>query len=181
MTARFKWTRPNVKQMMGRARVSAAARSWFWLADRLGELATLMGRLQSQALDRRRPLWEMWFVDGLESGDVGLINQRYILMLFGNNQKLELQPWQAANEMTVSVDKIDWPVDTWYTMKLRVQNRDDGTTLVQGKIWPTAEPEPAAWTVEKVDRIPHRAGAPGLYGDGIADVMFDNFKVYRNQ
>jgi len=38
-----------------------------------------------------------------------------------------------------------------------------------------------AWTIEKVDRIPHRAGAPGLYGDGISDVFFDNFKVYRNQ
>ena len=37
------------------------------------QLATLMGRLQSLALDRRRPLWEMWFVDGLESGDVGLV------------------------------------------------------------------------------------------------------------
>jgi len=65
-------------------------------------------------------------------------------------------------------------------VKLRVQNRPDGTTLVQGKVWPTAESEPAAWTIEKVDRIPHRAGAPGLYGDGISDVFFDNFKVYRN-
>nr|WHV03882.1 putative wax ester synthase/acyl-CoA:diacylglycerol acyltransferase [uncultured bacterium] len=37
------------------------------------QLSTLMGRLQSLPLDRRRPLWEMWFVDGLESGDVGLI------------------------------------------------------------------------------------------------------------
>jgi outer membrane protein assembly factor BamB len=155
----------------------------------------VMVRPRDETVGRRtkflmgRPDWSNYTVEvdvrGIEMrrqrGDVGLINQRYILMLFGNNQKLELQPWQAANEMTVSVDKIDWPVDTWYTMKLRVQNRDDGTTLVQGKIWPTAEPEPAAWTVEKVDRIPHRAGAPGLYGDGIADVMFDNFKVYRNQ
>lgn len=116
-----------------------------------------------------------------QRGDVGIINQRYILMLFGNNQKIELQPWQAANEMTASVDKFDWPVNTWYRMKLRVQNRPDGTTLVQGKVWPAASPEPAAWTVEKVDKIPHRAGAPGLYGDGISDVHFDNFKVYRNQ
>jgi diacylglycerol O-acyltransferase len=37
------------------------------------QLSTLMGRLQSLPLDRRRPLWEMWFVDGLESGDVGLV------------------------------------------------------------------------------------------------------------
>jgi outer membrane protein assembly factor BamB len=116
-----------------------------------------------------------------QRGDVGIINQRYILMLFGNNQKIELQPWQAANEMTVSVDNFTWPVNTWYRMKLRVQNRPDGSTLVQGKVWPAADAEPAAWTIEKVDRIPHRAGAPGLYGDGISDVFFDNFKVYRNQ
>jgi WS/DGAT/MGAT family acyltransferase len=37
------------------------------------QLATLMGRLQSLSLDRARPLWEMWFVDGLEGDDVGLI------------------------------------------------------------------------------------------------------------
>lgn len=37
------------------------------------QLSTLMGRLQSIPLDRRRPLWEMWFVDGLESGDVALV------------------------------------------------------------------------------------------------------------
>jgi outer membrane protein assembly factor BamB len=116
-----------------------------------------------------------------QRGDVGLINQRYVLMLFGNNQKLELQPWQAANEMTVSVDHVTWPVNTWYRMKLRVQNRPDGTTIAQGKVWPRDGQEPAAWTIEKVDRIPHRAGAPGLYGDGISDVLFDNFKVYKNQ
>lgn len=37
------------------------------------QLSDLMGRLQSLALDRRRPLWEMWFVDGLAGDDVGLI------------------------------------------------------------------------------------------------------------
>jgi len=136
-----------------------------------------------------KPEWADYTVEvdvsGIEMrrqrGDVGIINQRYILMLFGNNEKIELQPWQAADAMTVSVSNFSWPVDTWYRMKLRVQNRPDGTTLVQGKVWPAAEPEPTAWTIEKVDTIPHRAGAPGLYGDGISDVFFDNFKVYRNQ
>ena len=37
------------------------------------QLATLMGRLQSLPLDRSRPLWEMWFVDGLADGHVGLV------------------------------------------------------------------------------------------------------------
>ena len=41
--------------------------------------------------------------------------------------------------------------------------------------------EPDAWTIEKVDKIPHAAGSPGIYADGISDVFFDNVKVYRNQ
>jgi outer membrane protein assembly factor BamB len=115
-----------------------------------------------------------------QRGDIGLINQRYGLVLFGNGQKLELHPWQAADEMTERVP-FPWKADTWYRMKLRVDNRPDGTTQVRGKVWPTGEPEPAAWTIEKIDKIPHREGSPGLYADGIADVFFDNLSVYPNK
>ena len=114
-----------------------------------------------------------------QRGDVGLINQRYGLVLFGNGQKLELHPWQAADEMTVRVP-YQWKPDTWYRMKLRVDNRQDGTTHVRGKVWPTGESEPAAWTIEKVDTIPHRNGSPGIYADGISDVYFYNIRVYSN-
>jgi hypothetical protein len=115
-----------------------------------------------------------------QRGDVGLINQRYVLVLFGNTQELELHPWQAADEMTVRVP-FQWATNTWYRLKLRVDNRPDGTALVRGKVWPTGQAEPAAWTIQKTDRIPHVKGSPGLYGDGISDVMFDNLRVYRNQ
>ncbi|MDJ0768028.1 MAG: wax ester/triacylglycerol synthase family O-acyltransferase [Ilumatobacter sp.] len=37
------------------------------------QLSALMSRLQSLPLDRARPLWEMWFVDGLDGDDVGLV------------------------------------------------------------------------------------------------------------
>ncbi len=115
-----------------------------------------------------------------QRGDVGLINQRYGLVLFGNGQKLELHPWQAADEMTVRVP-YQWKADTWYRMKLRVDNRPDGTSQVRGKVWPTGEPEPAAWTIEKIDKIAHRNGSPGIYADGISDVYFDNIAVYPNR
>jgi outer membrane protein assembly factor BamB len=112
-----------------------------------------------------------------QRGDIGLINQRYALVLFGNGQKLELHPWQAADEMTVRVP-FKWDANKWYRMKLRVENRPDGTALVRGKVWPTGEPEPAAWTIEKTDKIAHLEGSPGLYGDGISDLYFDNVSVY---
>jgi hypothetical protein len=115
-----------------------------------------------------------------QRGDVGLINERYGLVLFGNGQKLELHPWQAADEMTTRVD-FKWDADKWYRMKLRVEHQKDGTARIRGKVWAADAAEPAAWTIEKVDRIPHVMGSPGIYADGISDVYFDNVKVYRNQ
>ena len=103
-----------------------------------------------------------------------------MLTLFGNAQKLELQPWQAADEMTVRVP-FAWEPDTWYRMKLRVDNLPNGDVHVRGKVWPASGTEPGAWTIEKVDTIGHRHGAPGIYADGISEIYFDNVKVYRNQ
>jgi hypothetical protein len=115
-----------------------------------------------------------------QRGDAGLINQRYALVLFGNAQKLELHPWQAADEMTERV-AFSWAANSWYRMKFQVENRPDGTTRARGKVWPADQPEPSAWTIEKIDRIPHKRGAPGLYADGISDIQFDNLKVSSNR
>jgi outer membrane protein assembly factor BamB len=123
-------------------------------------------------------------VRGTESrrqrGDAGVINQRYSLVLFGNSQRLELQPWQAADEMTVRMP-FKWDANRWYRLKLRVDNRPDGTALVRGKVWPTGDPEPEAWTIEKTDKIAHLEGSPGLYGDGISELYFDNVTVYPSK
>jgi outer membrane protein assembly factor BamB len=159
-----------------------------------GDNAGVLVRPRDDTVGRRaklfmgRPDWANYTVEadvkGVEArrqrGDAGLINQRYGLVLFGNAQKLELHPWQAADEMTVQVP-FKWDVNTWYRMKLRVDNQKDGTALVRGKVWKVGDPEPSAWTIQKVDRIPHLKGAPGIYGDGISDVFVDNLRVYRNQ
>jgi len=157
-------------------------------------LGSVLVRPRDETVGRRAkvligpPTWSGYTVEvdvrGREQrrqrGDAGVINQRYALVLFGNGQKLELHPWQAADEMTVRMP-FTWDVDTWYRMKLRVDNQSNGTTLVRGKVWKTGDPEPSAWTIEKTDPIPHREGSPGLYGDGISEVYFDNLKVYKNQ
>ena len=115
-----------------------------------------------------------------QRGDVGLINQRYVMVLFGNGQKLELHPWQAADEMTARVP-FTWDANTWYRMKLRVDNRPDGTALVRGKVWAKGEAEPEAWTIEKTDTIAHFEGSPGIYADGISEVYFDDLTVYPSK
>jgi outer membrane protein assembly factor BamB len=114
-----------------------------------------------------------------QQGDAGLIAQRYQVILFGNSQKMELHPWQANPAVTVSAP-FQWKADTWYRVKMRVENLKDGTTRVQGKAWPRDEAEPEKWNVEKVDKLGHRHGAPGLYADSQFGAYYDNVKVTSN-
>ncbi len=47
------------------------------------QLLTLCSRVQAQLLDRSRPLWELWFVEGLEGGDVALIQKTHHALVDG--------------------------------------------------------------------------------------------------
>jgi len=113
-------------------------------------------------------------------GDAGVLAQRYSLSLFGNAQKLELTPWQPETARVASVP-FEWKVDTWYRVKLRVENLPGGQVRARGKVWPAASPEPDAWTVERVDPVGNRQGAPGIFGSALAEIYFDNLKVYANR
>jgi outer membrane protein assembly factor BamB len=119
--------------------------------------------------------------------DVGIVAQRYELVLFGNHQRLELQPWQPETQRTVK-RPFDFKKDTWYVMKLEVQNLDAGRVRARGKVWEKGQPEPAAWTIERIDPIGNTEGAPGIYADvmnsdpkGGSEIFYDNIKVYRNK
>src|SRR4051795_6814416 len=47
------------------------------------QLLRLTGRIFSQQLDRARPLWEMWIVEGLEDGGFALISKTHHAMIDG--------------------------------------------------------------------------------------------------
>jgi hypothetical protein len=107
------------------------------------------------------------------------VAQRYGLVLFGNSQKLEIQPWQPETQRTVSIP-FAWKSNTWYRMKLRVEPFEGNKVRARGKVWPAAEAEPAQWTIEKVDPMPSLNGSAGLYADAPFEVFFDNLKVTPN-
>jgi outer membrane protein assembly factor BamB len=115
-----------------------------------------------------------------QQGDAGVIAQRYVLTLYGNSQMLHLEPWQPEIKRTVSIPYA-WKPDAWYRLKLEVANLPDGKTRARGKAWPAGEAEPAAWMIERIDPIPNRQGAPGIFGNGLAELYFDNIKVYANK
>jgi len=114
-----------------------------------------------------------------QQGDGGVIAQRYALVLYGNSQMLHLEPWQPETARTVSIP-FQWKSDTWYRMKLEVENLPDGKVRARGKVWPASETEPAVWMIERIDPIPNRQGAPGIFGSALSELYFDNLKVYRN-
>jgi hypothetical protein len=128
-----------------------------------------------RALERRRQM-----------GDLGVVAQRYELVLFGNHQELHLQPWQPETTRTVKIP-FKWEKDIWYTIKLEVQSLDASKVRARGKVWPKGQPEPTAWSIERVDPIGSHKGAPGLYADapsrvgGGSELYYDNVKVYKNK
>ena len=115
-----------------------------------------------------------------QQGDAGVIAQRYVLTLYGNSQMLHIEPWQPETKRTVSIPYA-WKPDTWYRLKLQVENTAEGKTRARGKVWLAGEAEPSAWMIERIDPIPNRQGAPGIFGNGLAELYFDNIKVYANK
>ncbi len=139
------------------------------------ELSNYTIEADIRALERRRQM-----------GDAGVVAQRYELVLFGNHQRLELQPWQPETKRTVSIP-FKWEKDVWYTVKLEVQSLDAAKVRARGKVWPKGQPEPEAWTIERIDPIGSHKGAPGIYADapsrvgGGSELYYDNIKVYSNK
>jgi outer membrane protein assembly factor BamB len=115
-----------------------------------------------------------------QMGDVGITAQRYSLVLYGIAQRLKIEAWEPETQRTAAVS-FAWKPDTWYRLKLRVENLPNGAVRAQGKAWPAGEPEPAAWTIEKMDPIGNREGAPGLFIDAQFGAYLDNFKMTANQ
>jgi outer membrane protein assembly factor BamB len=115
-----------------------------------------------------------------QMGDAGVVAQRYELAIIGNNQKVELRSWQIEAKSTVRKD-FSWKPNTWYRLKLEVQNLPDGKVRARGKAWPASEQEPADWLLERVDPVGNRQGSPGIFADAPNEVFIDNIKVTPNK
>jgi hypothetical protein len=115
-----------------------------------------------------------------QMGDVGITAQRYSLVLYGTSQRLKIESWEPETQRTATVP-FAWKPDTWYRLKLRVENLPNGAVRAQGKAWAVGEAEPAAWTIEKMDPTGNREGAPGLFIDAQFGAYLDNFKMTANQ
>jgi outer membrane protein assembly factor BamB len=111
--------------------------------------------------------------------DMGLINQGYTLDLMGRHKRLQLRTWGAELEKAANVAFPIEP-DVWYHAKLRVDVAGEKGT-VRGKVWKKGEPEPAEWSISLEDPIVVQEGSPGIYGDSVTDIYYDDFTVKVNE
>jgi outer membrane protein assembly factor BamB len=111
--------------------------------------------------------------------EVGLVNQRYYIVLKGNEQMLEIN----SNQERLRVDKeFSWAPNTWYRLKARVDIAPDHSGVVRAKAWKKGEPEPENWIIEVPHKTAHQSGSPGLFGFSPQDmkVFVDNIVVTPN-
>lgn len=113
--------------------------------------------------------------------DIGLINQRYLICLRSNANKLEI----SSNLERLKVEgNFKVSANTWYTLKTRVDVKEDGSGVVRGKVWPKDQPEPEAWTVEAPVARAHKNGSPGIFGFTPLNqrrVYLDNLSITPNK
>jgi hypothetical protein len=108
--------------------------------------------------------------------EVGLINQHYLILLKGNEQKLEVN---SNQERLRASEDFKWSPNVWYRLKARVERKPDGSAVVHAKAWKRGEPEPETWTINVPHQTAHQAGSPGLFGFSPQDmpVYIDNVEV----
>jgi outer membrane protein assembly factor BamB len=112
--------------------------------------------------------------------DIGLINQRYLVVLRGNAREIELS---SNLERIKETKPFTMTPNEWHRLKVRVDTEKDGSGTVRAKAWKKADPEPEAWTLEFKHKAAHQKGSPGFFSLTPQEqrAWIDNIEVKANQ
>jgi outer membrane protein assembly factor BamB len=120
--------------------------------------------------------------------DGGIMNQRYVLMLNGLKQTLQIHIWPSAlpdernpNGSKHATINFPWEAHKWYRLKLQVTH-ENNKAIARGKCWEVGKDEPKDWNLTLEDEIPNSSGNPGLFAVSLVgalkcEVWYDNIQV----
>ncbi|MFM7606048.1 MAG: PQQ-binding-like beta-propeller repeat protein [Prosthecobacter sp.] len=113
--------------------------------------------------------------------DVGIIVQRYAIVLKGNANVLEIS--SNFERLTRSTPFKVEP-NRWYRLKATIKPSGGDGGSVCAKVWDRTQQEPEGWTLLVPVRPLHTQGSPGLFGftpQNQKRVFIDNISVTPNQ
>lgn len=112
--------------------------------------------------------------------EVGLINQRYLIVMKGNAQAIEVS---SNQELFLKSVPFKWSPNEWYHLKTRVDVNPDGSGVVRAKAWKKGEAEPEAWLLEAPHAHVHQEGSPGIFSFVPAEqrAWIDNLVITPNK
>jgi len=109
--------------------------------------------------------------------EVGLLCHRYVIVLKGTSQQLQVNSNLERVQHTVD---FAWEPKVWYVLKARVDiDEKTGAGTVRAKAWKKGDPEPEKWTLEFEHKTAHKQGAPGIFAFTPTDmpVYVDNISI----
>jgi diacylglycerol O-acyltransferase / wax synthase len=163
------------------------------------DLAALAGDIMSHPMDRRRPLWDMTFIEGLEGGNLAVVTRTHHAAIDG------------ASGMDITVNLLDLapepaeiapPTDAWKpdrvptdielvgyaaqslarqpvsALKAIRRTTTAALTLRQRNRQPDITPPPAPFSAP---RTPFNGAITGRRSFGMADVALDDVKEVRTK
>ncbi len=109
---------------------------------------------------------------------VGLVNQRYYIVMKGASKEIAVNSTEALFHETAPFNALP---NVWYHMKTRVDVAKDGSGVIRAKLWKRGDAEPEKWTIEVTDKHANESGSPGLFAFAPQKrVYIDNIKVTPN-
>ena len=110
--------------------------------------------------------------------EIGLVNQRYYIVLRGASKEVAVHSPEALFHVTAPFQALP---NTWYHIKTRVDVASDGSGIIRGKVWKKDDPEPDAWTIEAHHKHANTEGSPGLFAFAPQKrIYIDNVTVTSN-
>jgi WS/DGAT/MGAT family acyltransferase len=130
------------------------------------QLLALTARVQAQLLDRDRPLWELWFVEGLEGGNIGLIQKTHHALVDGVS---------GVDVATVLLDFTPEPTFLEPPRWVVEPAPSPGRLFVDTLYERTTEPAEIARTARRIVRTPQRTVArTGQLGRALSTLVDRN-------